>query len=382
MSRTAFALYLTSLALIPWGRWLNVPALHEHAQWSDLALAGAGVCWLTAHWRHPLRSLGLPPVLVVAPAAYVLWAAASHAAAGLEPRAGTFKLLGLASLAVLFWLTAHYVSQRGRFPWIARVVAATSLAAGALAAVEAAAGWLGHPLWPPTFGDLAPGSYARAQAGFIHPNLLASYCIVAAAVIGHPRSGLPRRIALAGQALLGAACALALSREIIGFALALLIRRAEGRGRWLAASCAVAAVALQLTLTLAPPSLDPTRPLEARLGEGPSVRRGVLVGGLRSVAAHPLFGRGPANPPARFQRADWDAHCTPVNVAASYGLPGLLAFGAIPLGLWRRREQPTDRVLWGALAGLALGSLAQDIEDFRHLWLALGLATASNNRAC
>jgi len=32
------------------------------------------------------------------------------------------------------------------------------------------------------------------------------------------------------------------------------------------------------------------------------------------------------------------------------------------------------------LAGLALDGLGQDIEDFRHVWIALGLADAARAR--
>ena len=62
------------------------------------------------------------------------------------------------------------------------------------------------------------------------------------------------------------------------------------------------------------------------------------------------------------------------NTILRVGLPALLGLLLVPLALWRARRRPTDRALWGVRAGLALDGLAQDVEDFRHLWVALGLA--------
>jgi hypothetical protein len=52
----------------------------------------------------------------------------------------------------------------------------------------------------------------------------------------------------------------------------------------------------------------------------------------------------------------------------------LVTFTALFVILWRKRRLPVDLALWGGLAGLAVDALAQDIEDFRHLWVLIGLA--------
>ena len=44
--------------------------------------------------------------------------------------------------------------------------------------------------------------------------------------------------------------------------------------------------------------------------------------------------------------------------------------------MWRGRVRPTDLAIWGGLAGLAVDGLTQDIEEFRHVWVMLGLAMA------
>jgi hypothetical protein len=59
------------------------------------------------------------------------------------------------------------------------------------------------------------------------------------------------------------------------------------------------------------------------------------------------------------------------------GLPALAGLGLAVFSVWRARARPTDLATWGMLAGLALDGLGQDIEDFRHAWVALGLADAS-----
>jgi small-conductance mechanosensitive channel len=74
------------------------------------------------------------------------------------------------------------------------------------------------------------------------------------------------------------------------------------------------------------------------------------------------------------------AHLTPLNVAATLGLPALVALSVFVALLWRERRRPTDVAIWSGLAGLALDALAQDVEHFRHVWILLGLAAASTRR--
>jgi len=61
-------------------------------------------------------------------------------------------------------------------------------------------------------------------------------------------------------------------------------------------------------------------------------------------------------------------------VAATLGLPALAGLALAVWALWRARARPTDLATWGMLAGLGLDGLGQDVEDFRHVWVALGLA--------
>jgi hypothetical protein len=122
--------------------------------------------------------------------------------------------------------------------------------------------------------------------------------------------------------------------------------------------------------------LNPSRPWQARVVDTPSPRRLAVASAADTLAARPLFGSGPGNLPARRGREPFDAHLTPLSVAATLGLPALAALVLLVAALWRERSRPTDRVSWGLLAALALDGLGQDVEDFRHVWIALGQADA------
>ena len=111
---------------------------------------------------------------------------------------------------------------------------------------------------------------------------------------------------------------------------------------------------------------------------------------IAALVRHPLFGTGLGTSPGQYRGVPFDAHCTPVNIAATLGLPALIAFSFIIASLWRRRTRPTDLAAWGGMAGLALDGLAQDVEDFRHVWVMIGLCgvrheqqnEANNQRCC
>jgi hypothetical protein len=227
------------------------------------------------------------------------------------------------------------------------------------------------------YGDLVPGPYARAQAGLIHPNLLASYCIFAYGLVTRDDASLPpllRRLALGA---VGLTSVLTLSRGMLALGLAVLVRHSDTRPRRLRAAVAAGLlVALLAVLSATNLALDPLHPADARVLATPSPRRQALASSLRTLAGHPWLGTGPGSSPGTRDGAPFDAHLTVLNVAATLGLPALLGLALVPLGLWRRRPRPTDLATWGMLAGIALESLAHDIEDFRHVWVAFGLAAA------
>lgn len=334
--------------------------------------------WGIDRWR-----LGLLPRLCpahIAIAFYFLFACLSLFFAAPNPRAGLPKLLGIAELCAITLITSDLASRPRVFPRIARTVAITSLAsAGAalLGLVLFYAG-IGSSLIG-IYGELEPSSwYARVQAGTHNPNLLASFCIFASAIVAHRNGGLPvllRRLTL--TALWITVC-LTFSRGILGFVLAAVIRGANTRfRRRVAAVCGALSVVIVISLTIWNPSINPAHPLDVSFRTSESSRLQAATSSIATLLGHPLFGSGLGTSPGQYLGAPFDSHLTPLNIAATLGLPSLISFVCLITLLWRKRLRPTDLCVWGGLAGMALDGLAQDTEDFRHLWVMLGLASAN-----
>jgi hypothetical protein len=167
------------------------------------------------------------------------------------------------------------------------------------------------------------------------------------------------------------------SRAVLAFGLAAAIRHATTPARRrFAWALGAALLAAMIALTLVNLTFSPLRPWDVQLREGPSGRLQSASSSVETLAAHPLFGSGVGSSPGRRGSLAFDAHFTPLNVAATLGIPALAGLAFAAMCLWRARARPTDLALWGMLAGLALDGLGQDIEDFRHVWIALGLADA------
>jgi hypothetical protein len=380
LERLSRGLFLATLALLPWGALVPFPFLHENARWSDAVFAAAVAAWgagLLAARRLPrLRAVHAGLAL------YLGWAAVSLLAASPRPAAGGAKLLGLAMLAALLVVTSDMMGRPGMPAAVGRTLAATSLltAAAALAGVVLSGLGTITPLVG-TCGDLLPGPLSRAQAGFPHPNLLASWCVFATGALAREDAGLSRAWRRAAQAALALTVLLATSRAVLAFALAVAVRHATTPARRRAAvALAVALVVATLGLTAAHVTLYPLRPWDLRLLPGPSPRLEAAATSLHTLAAHPLFGTGPGTSPGLRGGRPFDAHLTPLNVAATLGLPALAGLVLLVWALWRARAKPTDLATWGMLAGLGLDGLGQDVEDFRHVWVALGLADAGRAR--
>ncbi len=374
--RLARILYLASLALIPWGALVPFPWLHENARWGDAVFALAVVAWALGLARAR-RLPRLRPVHAGL-ALYLGWAALSLVVVVPRHPSGAAKLLGLGMLLALFVVTSELAGRPGMPAAIGRTIAATSLVtalAAVLGVVLSAFGTI-TPLVG-TCGDLLPGPLSRAQAGFPHPNLLASFCVFAYGVVAREEAGLSRgwrRVVIAALAL---TVLLTTSRAILAFGLLAAIRHATTPARRrFAWGLGVALVLAMVGLTLVNVTFQPLRPWEPRLREGPSVRQQSAQSSLETLAARPGFGSGLGSSPGRRGSLEFDAHLTPLNVAATLGLPALAGLGFAVFCLWRARSRPTDLALWGMLAALALDGLGQDVEDFRHVWVALGLLDA------
>jgi O-antigen ligase/polysaccharide polymerase Wzy-like membrane protein len=375
MTRLVLGLYLTSLALLPWMWFPPFPWLHEHAQWSDAIFGLTAALWAIERWR--CRQWPCIRPAHIALGLYFLTACLSLLFASPDLRFSAPKLLGVAELCTLAFITSDIASRPGASRVIVRVIAITSLVSAAVAIgglILFYAG-VGSPLIG-IYGELDPSPwYARVQGPTYNPNLLASFCIFAAATVAHRDGDLPawlRRLTLAALAL---TVILTFSRGILGFVLAAVIGTARTpRRRIVASVCAAVCVGVIIVLTVWNPAIDPTHPMDAHLQSVPSSRFQAATSSLIAIVRHPVFGSGLGTNPGRYRGNPFDAHCTPINIAATLGLPALIVFSFLIASLWRRRIRPTDLAIWGGLAGLALDGLAQDVEDFRHLWVMIGLA--------
>jgi hypothetical protein len=313
-------------------------------------------------------------------ALYFFFACLSLLFASPNLRAGAPKLLGVAELCTLAFITSDLASRPTISRNISRVIAITSLitAAAAIAGLVLFYAGVGSPLIG-IYGELEQSPwYARVQAGTYNPNLLASFCIFASATVAQREGELPTWLRRVTLGALWITVFLTFSRGILGFGLAAVIRAARTpRRRAVAVVCAAGCVGVVISLTLWNPAINPTHPLDAHFQSVASSRLQAAATSLVAVVRHPLLGSGLGASPAQYNGAPFDAHCTPLNIAATLGLPALIAFSLLIALLWRRRTRPIDLAIWGGLAGLALDGLAQDIEDFRHVWVMIGLAGAN-----
>lgn len=379
LSYLVVSLYLLTLGLLPWAWFPPFPWLHEHAQWSDAVFAATATVWAIERLR--VRKWPRLTPTHAAVTIYFLCAILSLLFASPDISASAPKLLGVAELCTLAFITSDLASRPGMSKKITGAIAVTSLlaAAAAFAGLFLFYSGVGSPLIG-IYGELEPSSwYARVQAGTRNPNMLASFCIFAAAVVSRRDSALPvglRRLALGA---LWVTVILTFSRGIIGFIIAAFVRNAvTPRSKRLAAGAAAVGVAMIIVATFWRPAIDPSHPVRARLEQGPSSRLQASTTSLATLIARPLFGSGLGTHPGTFRGAPFDSHFTPLNIAATLGIPALIVFSALIMLLWRRRRRPTDLCVWGGLAGLAVDALAQDIEDFRHVWLLFGLADADS----
>jgi hypothetical protein len=226
-----------------------------------------------------------------------------------------------------------------------------------------------------TFGDLVAGSYRRVQGGLWHPNLLASVCLLLLAGVAEEASALSSTTRRVLVALLATTVALTFSRTLLSFALALLaLRLWETRQRRWIAGAALAVAALMVALTVVNVRLDVSRPWEVQVIGTPSARLEAARTSWRTFVAHAWLGIGPGRSPGQHDGQPFDAHLTPLNVAATLGAPGLVIFLTLPLVAWKcgaRAAAP-----WCALLAVGTDALACDVEEFRHVFVLLGLAAA------
>ena len=167
------------------------------------------------------------------------------------------------------------------------------------------------------------------------------------------------------------------SRAIVGFALAVMIRNARTPSlRAVAIAATAICVGLIALLTFTRVSLDPSRPFDTELSTATdSVREQELKASVDTLREHPIFGTGPGSLPGEaVGYGPRDAHNTPVG-GGRHARPSRpwRTPGAVP-GPVVASQPPTNKATWGGLAGLAIQGLGHDVENFRHVWVMIGMA--------
>ena len=373
--RASFTLYLVALALLPF-KWLS-PFSHAQAGWTDAFLAAAVAAFAleVATGRAKLR-LRAVHLLYGAFLGLVELSALQATPLASDPQQ---NVVIAAELAVLAVLTAEFARLPGGLRAIAHVILYVSLAAIAEGAIGLLLFYLGDTtsLVNGASAYLSSSSlYTRVAAGFYSPPLLGSFCVFASAVLAIDGAELPpreRRIAQIGLAVL---VVTTVSRPAIAFAVGLAARAAARSGTRRARHLAVvgvgAAVVVLALLSLAPLSLDPIRQSASGPDINPRLEQIRTAG--EAVWRRPFLGSGPGALTAIWDGGLYRAHMTPLNVAATVGLPALATLAGIIVLIWRRRRRPADVAIWSGLASLLLDGLTQDIDHFRHVWIMLGLA--------
>ncbi|MEJ7784589.1 MAG: O-antigen ligase family protein [Solirubrobacteraceae bacterium] len=379
LRRPVVVVWLAAVALLAF-RWLSpIDGLYERAIWSDLLIALAVILRIgEARSGKRLSVRGWHYWLLG-----YLFSVAVSAAFAADTTTALKSVVLVTELACFALLTADLAGETE----VQRALAWTMLGSVVMTFVLAVIGlglfYAGYRTGLlGVYGEQYERSdrYARVTAGFYSPPLLASWCIAASAVIAWPRGGLPTRWRVAGEVMVIALVITTFSRAVVALAAVYAIRWA-GRDRSrvpIAIAVCTAAVLLLVALTVGRLHLDPTRPSSITYEiPDPGNRREAAATSWATFKAHPWFGSGPGSYPGLNRGFEFRAHLTPLNVAATVGLPALVALAGMWSWLWRHRSRGTDLAIWAGVAGLTIDGLAQDIEHFRHVWLIVGLAAVT-----
>jgi len=380
----AFGLYLLAIGTLGF-KWASpLSSFYPQAIWSDVLIAASTVAWLiTRRARLPgFRAFHLALGLYVAAGALSL-------AFANDQSLGAKTVLLMTELCVLAFLSSEFASEPARLEAIVWTVVLVTLYTVVLAIVGLILFYAGvHTSILGVYGQqyIASSRYARIAAGFESPPLLGSFCIFASALVARDDVALPKRVRLATQIALGGLVLLTFARAVIGFAAAIAIRAAyrrrdSRRARVAGTAFVIAWIAVIAALTAGRLHLDPTRPETATYSvPDPHNRRQAFVTSLDTLGNHPFVGQGPGSLTGVNAGSPFRAHMTPLNVAATMGLPALAALTFLVITVWRNRRRPTPIATWSGLAGLAIDGLAQDIDHFRHVWILLGMADAERKQ--
>jgi hypothetical protein len=318
--------------------------------------------------------------------AYLLLGCASAVAVAPGTRSTAWQtVLIMFELAAFAVITSDFARSADRRSAIVLAILVVALVTGVELVVALALFYSGTDSSLLSGWLTAPSSaYARVSAGFYSAPLLGSFCVFGSALLAREDAGIPAAWRRGGQLVLTVAVLFTFSRAIIAFAFAAALRAAHRRGTRAAHAAAMlftlAAVLAIGALTASRFYLDPAHPgrtvVTAPFTAASNDRLQFITSSFKTLTDDPLLGLGPGTYPGKVGTIPARAHFTPLEIAATLGLPALLSLAGLIWSLWHWRRRPTDIAIWSGLAGLGLDGIGQDIDHFRHVWLMLGLADA------
>lgn len=366
--------FLLAVALIPW-RWpAPLGFISERAGAADLFVLVALLLLIRAGWRTISTQITVAHMALAAFMASALVATFATTDRATSSR-DLLVILELVTLALLAW---EFGREYRRWLGYAALAGVATSALAALVGLGLFYAGLDNPFLD-SYGALQPSpDYARVRGGFFSAPLLGSFTIVAWGVITWCKATLGSRLTLLGQSLSVALAVVSISRGLIGLLVAIatyLIWRRRPRFApvpFIAGACAA------ILLTLGFLTFTPSRPVSTTYAFGENNRRYEARVALEKIPERPLTGYGPGvlTGEGLATGLPRKPHMTAINVASTLGIPALIALTVILAAAWSGRTRD-GLPLWAAAAGLAVDSIGQDVDHFRHSWLLLGLLLAA-----
>lgn len=414
------AVYFLAIPLVRIGQ---IPVGSTFVQISDLLFLITGGAWLVA---VVTKALPLPPMRYVAPCLALLASAVVSLSATPHLRMSIIKLVGLAYLVAIGFVTASVGRQSKKA--LAFVLASFSAGAiitgilGTLSVLMFYAGIRDRSinvfLW--NTGSVPVGNYPRVVVFFLNANMLCSYLLVGLGAMGMllplVRRSLRRWLVVAAIPIVITAT-FTLSTGLGGIGLGGVLgwiwwQSSERRVKlWrevpltVGALGAAAGLALITIFLLVPAGKGDLRLGPVDLSYETSGRVAVWKSAAETYAAHPVRGIGIGNPaavtdhPRALNATDalgtprerkglmpFEAHNVWLNVAAQLGSLGLFSFIWLSFEVlrhsWPRRS--AGKALFAAqiaavsawVAAVGYHGLFGAFEDSRQYWCFFGLAAA------
>lgn len=364
-------LTVAAVCALPFPRFLGAEVAGVHVHAADALIALALVMLLLDPAGR--RAIARPTAPAMFGLAYVLVVAASWAMNGDRSSHGVALLVGTAGTLVFLVVTAALV-EVGGLRILASGVAVTAVVVAGLAAAGLVLFYGGRQSeLVGSYGDLPVSEfYARVQAGTYHPNLLASWCVFAGGLVGFRSSQLSPWLRRVATCCIVFVAFSTISRSALAVVILLLLRVGGGtRRRQVAAAAAVAVGAAIVISALVPVTPDPEAPWRLSLDGGGTSRQATISSSVDAVTDDPWFGVGLGRSPGENTVGQpFRAHLTPLDVAATSGVPASILFLAIPVSAALRHRRRSG-VAW--LVAMAADALTQDVQRFRHGFVAVGV---------